>query len=210
MFKHIFSSWCYTCITGIKTKNSQTMKKLQLVAVAILISVSAFAQTWSVDKAHSKLGFGITHMMITEVDGTFKSFDAKITSSKEDFSDAVFELTVDAASVDTNNEGRDKHLKSADFFDVEKFPTITFKSKSFTKVEGKKYKLVGDLTMHGVTKQVELEATLTGTATGRNNTPLAGFKVTGTLKRSDFGVGGQSPAVGDEVTIEAKGEFAKK
>lgn len=186
------------------------MKKLQLVAVALLISASAFAQTWSVDKAHSKLGFGITHMMITEVDGTFKSFDAKITSSKEDFSDAVFELTVDATSVDTNNEGRDKHLKSADFFDVEKFPTITFKSKSFTKVDGKKYKLVGDLTMHGVTKQVELEATLTGTATGRNNTPLAGFKVTGTLKRSEFGVGGQGPAVGDEVTIEAKGEFAKK
>jgi len=186
------------------------MKKLQLVAVAVLISASAFAQSWSVDKAHSKLGFSITHMMISEVDGSFKSFDAKITSSKEDFSDAVFELTADVNSIDTQNEGRDKHLKSADFFDAEKFPTITFKSKSFTKVDGKKYKLVGDLTMHGVTKQVELEATLTGTATGRNNTPLAGFKVSGVIKRSDFSVGSQNPGLGDEVTIEAKGEFAKK
>lgn len=188
------------------------MKKLTLSFIAFVFAVSAFAQSWSLDKAHSKLGFGVTHLMISTVEGSFKSFDAKITSSKEDFSDAVIELTADVNSINTDNDQRDGHLKGADFFDAEKFPTITFKSTSFKKKGKNTYTLVGNLTMHGVTKSVTLEATFTGTAVHPYTKKTIGaFKVTGTIKRSDFGVGTGTPSavVSDEVTITANTEFAK-
>ncbi len=188
------------------------MKKLNTLVAAMLVAGAAMAQTWSLDKAHSKLGFEVTHLLISEVEGSFKSFDATITSSKEDLSDAVIELTADASSVSTDNEQRDGHLKSPDFFDAAKFTTLTFKSTSFTKVEGKKYKLVGNLTLHGVTKPVELEVTFNGTTVHPyNKKTIAGFKVTGKFKRSEFGVGEKTPSavVSEEVHIHANTEFAK-
>ena len=139
------------------------MKRFTLVASALLVSFATFAQnTWKVDKAHAKLGFTVTHLLMSEVDGNFKTFDATITSSKEDFSDAVFELTADLASANTDNEGRDAHLKRADMFDVANHPTLTFKSTSISKVADKKYKLNGNLTIKGVTKPVSLDLALTG------------------------------------------------
>lgn len=184
------------------------MKKLNVLAVLLLFAGAVTAQTtWKVDKSHSKLGFSITHLMISEVDGQFKSFDATITSSNDDFTDASIELTADVSTIDTNNEGRDKHLRSADYFDVEKFPTLTFKSTSFKKSGEKTYKVTGDLTMHGVTKSVTLDVTLTGTAAGRDGKKIAGFKATGTFNRIDFGVGKSGPGAGDEVTLNAKAEF---
>ena len=188
------------------------MKKSIIGALALLLSFSAFAQKWTVDKAHSKLGFTVTHLMISEVDGNFKKFDATITSSKDDFSDAVFELTADVASINTDMEFRDKDLKSAGFFDAEKFPTLTFKSTSMTRVEGNKYKLMGNLTMKGVTKPVTLDLVLNGIGKNmRTQKPIAGFKVTGTIKRTDFGVG-TSPAaiVSENVELRAVGEFGKE
>ncbi|MES2808895.1 MAG: YceI family protein, partial [Bacteroidota bacterium] len=109
------------------------MKKiLSVLALALLTATASMAQsTWKVDKAHAKLSFTITHMMISDVDGSFKDFDATITSAKPDFSDAAFEMTANTASVNTDNEKRDGHLKSPDFFDAEKYPAITFKSTSF-------------------------------------------------------------------------------
>src|SRR5690242_9351927 len=98
------------------------MKKATIIAAALLISSAAtFAQTWSVDKAHSRLGFNVTHLTVAELGGTFNSIDAKITSAKPDFSDAVIELTADINSINTDNEQRDGHLKSPDFFDAAKF-----------------------------------------------------------------------------------------
>jgi polyisoprenoid-binding protein YceI len=188
------------------------MKKTYILLVTLFIAGSSFAQSWSLDKAHSKLGFGVTHLLISEVDGSFKNFDSKITSTKDDFSDAVIELTAEVGTIDTDNDNRDKHLKSPDFFDAEKFPSITFKSSSLKKIEGKKYKLMGDLTMHGVTKPVELDVTLNGTTVHPyNKKTIAGFKITGTIKRSDFGVGGGTPSavVSDEVTLNANAEFIK-
>jgi polyisoprenoid-binding protein YceI len=186
------------------------MKKIMIMAIALLMAVASNAQTWTVDKAHAKLGFTITHLMLSDVEGSFKAFDAKIISTKDDFSDAVFELTADASSINTDNEKRDAHLKTADFFDVAKYPALTFKSKSFTKIERKKYKLVGELTMHGVTKPVEMEIVLNGLIQQPGGGKrIAGFKATGKLKRSDFGIAPTAPTamLSDEVVLTANGEF---
>lgn len=191
------------------------MKTLTLVAACLFVSGASFAQTWAVDKAHSRVGFTVTHNLLADVDGNFKTFDAKITSAKADLSDAVFEFSADVNSINTDNERRDGHLKSPDFFDAAKFPALTFKSTSFKKVEGKQYKMTGDLTMHGVTKPVTLNVTLVGPVMmkgmGGKEQEKAGFKIGSTIKRSDFGVGTiPVVVVSDEVEIKVSGEFAKQ
>ena len=188
------------------------MRKLQLLAVALFATFTVYSQSWTLDKTHAKLGFTATHMLISDVEGFFKTFDIKLTSEKPDFSDAVIELTADANSINTDVEQRDKHLKGADFFDVEKFPTLTFKSTSFTKTGDKTYKLKGDLTMHGVTKPVELDVVLKGTTVHPyTKKTVAGFKVSGTIKRIDFGVGTNFPTamVSDEIVIIDNAELSK-
>ncbi|HEY5744483.1 MAG TPA: YceI family protein [Chryseolinea sp.] len=190
------------------------MKK-NIAFFVVLLSLSfqaALAQTWSLDKAHAKLGFSVTHLMVSNVEGNFKAFDAKITSATDDFSNAVVELSADINSIDTDDEKRDGHLKSPDFFDVAKFTTLTFKSTSFKKVADKKYKVEGDLTMHGVTKKVVLDVTLNGTAVHPyTKKTIAGFKVSGIIKRSDFAIGATVPGavVSDEVEISTNAEFVK-
>lgn len=188
------------------------MKKNTIIAALLLLTSTTFAQTWNVDKAHSRLGFTFKHLGLIELGGTFNSFDAKFTSSKPDFTDAVIELTADVSSIDTDNEQRDKHLQSPDFFDVQKNPKFTFKSTSFKKVGDKNYKLAGDLTLHGVTKPVVLDVVLGGTTTHpMNKKTLAGFTITGIIKRSDFGIATGTPTamLSDEVNLVAGAEFAK-
>ena len=190
------------------------MKKIGIVAVMALLFAfkTADTATWTLDKAHGKLGFTITHLMVSEVEGWFKTFDAKITASKEDFSDAVAEMTADVNSINTDNEQRDKHLKSPDFFDVAKYPTITFKSKTFKKVGDKSFKVTGDLTMHGITKTIDLDATYRVGTNPMNKQAITVFKISGVVKRSDFGIGTSmaSNLLGEEVTIVANTEFVKK
>jgi polyisoprenoid-binding protein YceI len=185
------------------------MKKASILALALLMSAATYAQTWSADKAHTKLSFTVTHLALSEVDGTFKTIDAKLTAGKEDFTDAVFELSAEIKSVSTGNEMRDGHLQKPDMFDAEKFPTLTFKSTSITKVSDKKYKLVGDLTMKGVTKSYTLDLTLLGTTIDqRSKKQKVGFKATGTINRTDFGVGNMAAlVVSNEIELRASGEF---
>lgn len=186
------------------------MKQTIVFALALMVSAISFGQSnWALDKAHAKMTFTVTHLGLSEVDGVFKSFDAKITSSKEDFSDAVFELSADMTQVSTNNDFRDGDLKKPGNFDVEKYPTMTFKSTGISKEGDKKFKLTGDLTLKGVTKSVSLDLTLIGTGVDqRSQKKMAGFKATGTIKRSDFGVGGMPfLVVGDDVELRASGEF---
>lgn len=185
------------------------MKKTIAIFALALVAFGVQAQTWNVDKAHAKLGFSITHLMISDVDGNFKTFEATITSSKDDFSDAVFDISADIAGIDTDNENRDKDLNSEGYFNAAAFPKLTFKSTSFTKVEGNKYKLVGDLTIKGVTKPVEMAVTINGPI-DRRGKKVIGLKVTGMFKRTDFGVGKPGGAmVSEEVTLIANGEFVK-
>jgi polyisoprenoid-binding protein YceI len=189
------------------------MKKLTIIFSAVFF-LTAFTTTgnWKNDKPHSQLGFTVTHLGINDVSGTFNDFDVTVTSSKPDFSDAVFELKANVASVDTRVEARNNHLKSADFFDAEKYPLITFKSTSLEKNGENKYKLTGDLTMHGVTKKVAMDLIYRGTLENpMSKKQTAGFQLTGTVKRSDFSIGGKFPApfISDDVRIKADGEFAQ-
>lgn len=166
---------------------------IKTLAAATLITISATAQTnWNVDASHSKLGFAVTHMMVSETEGKFKIYEGKVSSLKSDadFTGASILFNVDAASINTDDEKRDGHLKSADFFDVAQFPKISFKSTSMKpgKVKGT-YTLVGDLTMHGVTKSISL------TAIGASKIvkdPYGmeryAFKVMGSINRKDFGL----------------------
>lgn len=188
------------------------MKKITLILVAF-ISLTAFTMalsTWQNDKAHSQLGFTVTHLGLSEISGTFNDFDVTIKTNKDDFSDASFELTAKIASVDTRIDARDKHLRSADFFDAEKYPEMTYKSTSIIKESENKYLLTGDLNLHGIKKQVTMHLTYNGTIeNAKSKKKTSGFQLTGVIKRSDFNVGpGFAEAmISDEVRIKADGEF---
>jgi polyisoprenoid-binding protein YceI len=187
---------------------------LSLILIFIFNAFNSSAQ-WSIDKGHSKFTFIAEHHGLSEVDGYFKKFDGKITSTKDDLSDAVFEITIESASINTDLEMRDNHLKSEDMFDAIKFPNITFKSTSFTKIAGNKYKMVGDMTIKGITKPITLDVTMNGPMAHpnpNNKVPQLGIKATTTIKRSDFGIGGKLATimVGDEIVVRATGEFQKK
>lgn len=189
------------------------MKKIILSTAALLFTTAAvFAQSWSMDKAHSQVMFKINHMGINTITGSFTTAEATLTSSKDDFSDASIQFSADVNSINTGVEQRNTHLKSADFFNAAQFGTLTFKSTSFKKVDDKNYTVTGDLTLHGVTKSVTLNATFNGTTVNpMSKKTVAGFKVTGTIKRNDFGIGTQFPSsmVSDEVALDANTEFVK-
>ena len=174
---------------------------------------AAFAQlTWKNDKMHSRLQFTVTHLAVSDVDGSFKDFDVTIAAAKPDFSDAKFDLVAKTASVNTENDQRDNHLKSPEFFDVANKPTLTFTSTGITATSTNHYKLTGNMTLNGVTKPVTMDLWYRGTITNpMSKAEDAGFQVTGTIKRSDFGFGSKygAPMLSDEVTIKANGEFAK-
>lgn len=185
-----------------------------VLAVLVFAAASAFAQTtWTIDKAHSKIGFNITHMAVSEVEGNFKDFDGSLVSKAADFNGAQVTFTAKTASIDTDIEKRDNHLKSPDFFDAAKYPEISFKGNLVK--QGGKYKLKGDLTMHGVTKPIEFDVTYGGTInTGKGE--KAGFKISGKINRQDYGLTWNNKVptgelvVGDEVEIIGKIELDKK
>ena len=187
--------------------------KRSIILFAIIVSgLGAFSQTWKADKPHSHITFTITHLAVSDVDGSFKDFDATITATRPDFSDAVIEFAAKTASVSTGDDNRDKHIKSADFFDVDKFPEITFKSTTIKAVTKGHYTMTGNLTLHGVTKPASFDLLYRGTVTNpQTNAPDAGFIATGVIKRSDFGFAPKfgSPLLSDQVTFKASGEFAR-
>ena len=190
------------------------MKNINSLIALLLLAGSSYGQTtWALDKAHTKIGFNVTHLAVSEVEGNFKDFEGTVKSKADDFSGAEVTFSAKVASVDTDNEKRDSDLRSPNFFDAEKFPDLTFKG-TLTK-EGTKYKLSGDLTMHGVTKKVAFDVTYGGTVdTGRGT--KAGFKLTGKIDRKEYGLtwANKTPGgeliVGDTVEIICKIEADKK
>ncbi len=190
------------------------MRRLLSFFIVALLAFPAFAQTtWKADPMHSKLTFTAPHLGISDVAGLFRNFEVTVTTGKDDFSDAVFELSADVASINTEVEMRDNHLRSGDFFEVEKYPAMTFKSTSIKKAGKDRYKLTGNLTIRDVTKQVTMDLWYRGTIENpQSKATTAGFQLTGNINRAEFGVGPNfpPPMIGNEVAIRADGEFIKQ
>ncbi|MGE5363808.1 MAG: YceI family protein [Bacteroidota bacterium] len=164
------------------------MTKIKLfAALFLLLGVTIQAQTaWKIDEAHSKVQFSVSHMVISDVTGQFRKFDGSITSAGDDFSKGRVEMTMHVASINTDNEKRDEHLKSADFFDAQNYPEIKFVGKSLKKIKGNKYKLTGNFTMKGVTRPITLDVIYGGVIKDPYGRVRSGFKVTGTINRFDY------------------------
>jgi polyisoprenoid-binding protein YceI len=186
------------------------------LSALLLTGVSAFAQssaqssTWTIDKNHSQVNFAIKHMGVSTVRGSISGVTGTVVWDDKDPSKSSVEATIDATTVTTNNEARDKHLKSPDFFNVEKYPTITFKSTSVSGATGK-LQVTGDLTLAGVTKSVTLDVDgPTAPVKGQGGKMVIGFSATGTLKRSDFNFGNPkfNAMIGDDVkfTIDVEAD----
>ena len=190
------------------------MKKLHTLLAFLMLTTATFAQDWKVDKGHSKVAFIVQHHGISEVDGYFKKYEANLTTTKPDLSDAAFEMTVETASITTDLEMRDNHLRGEDIFNVEKSTTMTFKSTSFKKKKKNQYGMLGDLTLRGVKKQISLDVTMNGPIENPNKNAKnfqIGIKALGKIKRSDFNLGSKliTAFVSDDIQIRVTGEFSK-
>lgn len=193
------------------------MKQLTTIIAALVISLVTFAQdNWKVDPSHSKVGFSVSHLVISEVEGSFKTFDGSFENSGSDFSNAKINFSVDVSSIDTDNDQRDGHLKSEDFFYAEKYPKMTFESTSFKKKGKDTYELKGKLTMRGVTKTVTFDVKYGGQAVDGYGNTRVGFTATTTLNRMDFGIAWNAKTeqgtwtVGEDVDVTLKLEFIKQ
>ncbi|MBC7615702.1 MAG: YceI family protein [Pedobacter sp.] len=170
--------------------------------------------TWALDPTHSELQFKVKHLMITTVTGSLKSFSAALTSVDDEFTDATISFSGNISSLDTGNTDRDNHLKSGDFFDAEKFPTLDFKSTSMQK-DGGDYIINGDLTIKETTKQVKLIAEFGGIATDPWGNIKAGFTLSAKINRSEFGLTWNAALetggvmVSEEVRILGELQFVK-
>jgi polyisoprenoid-binding protein YceI len=197
-----------------------TSKVLALAAMSFLTIpatlATASASTWEIDPAHSTIEFSVKHMMVSTVKGQFEKLKGTIELDEKDVTKSTVEVTIDLASVNTHEPKRDGHLKSPDFFDVAKYPTATFKSTKVQKA-GKKLKVTGDLTLHGVTKPVILEVEGPSAATKTPfGTTVRGVHATSKLDRKDFEIGWNKVLdnggimVGNEVTLELNAELTEK
>ncbi len=171
--------------------------------------------TYKIDPAHSEIVFKVRHLVISTVSGHFSKFDATMTSDKEDFSDAQISFEADVNSITTNNEQRDGHLKSPDFFDAANYPEITFKSTSIQKKDENEFVLTGDLTIHGTTNTIALDVVYNGTDVFYG-TSKYGFEITGKINRKDFGLIWNSATekgglvLSDEVKLALNVQMAKQ
>ncbi|MFD2117511.1 YceI family protein [Paenibacillus yanchengensis] len=170
---------------------------------------------WSVDVAHSTIEFSVRHMMIAKVKGLFHQFEADITADPQDLTTADIAFRIDLNSIDTRNNDRDNHLRSADFFEVDKYGSLTFKATSISRVSGNVYNITGDVTLHGVTRVETFEAEMLGTATDPWGAEKVGFTAKGVLKRSDYGLTYNAALetggvlIGDDVNVSIEIEAAK-
>ncbi|MFE4076111.1 YceI family protein [Peribacillus sp. YIM B13477] len=171
---------------------------------------------WIVDPTHSTIEFSVKHMMIAKVKGSFNKFEASILANPSDLTTAEIDFTVDVASIDTRNADRDNHLRSADFFDVEKSPTLTFKSTKIVKTDEDEYDVTGNVTLNGVTQEETFSITFEGQGKDPWGNEKAGFSGKGKVKRSDYGLTYNAALetggvlIGDQITLTIEIEAAKE
>lgn len=174
------------------------------------------ATNWKLDPSHSELTFKVKHLMISNVKGEFQHFDAELQSIGEDFNKAKINGKIEANSVYTNNKDRDTHLKSGDFFDVENHPQLKFEGTAFEKLDDDNYKLTGNLTIKGITKEVILEVEHGGVMKDPYGQQKAGFSVSGKINRKDFGLNWNAALeaggvmVGEDVRLNGEFQFIKQ
>lgn len=196
------------------------MKHIKFLTIAFfLFTTIAFAQdepsfpTWSADVSHSNLGFKVKHKAISHTVGDFRDFDLTVqTTSGESFENATLKMVIQTGSINTANESRDKHLCGPDFFDATPYPQIVYTSKKISLKEDNTFEVLGDLTMHGVTKELTLIMVHNGTVKTRKGNELAGLYFSTTFKRSDFNIGADMPTtvVADEIELNAEIEIVKQ
>ena len=190
----------------------KTLATVMLGAALLAQPLLAQPKTYEVDGAHSRVGFSVTHLQLSEVEGRFGDYQGTINWDAEKPANSKIKFTVKADSIDTDNDRRDGHLKSPDFFDTAKYPTLTFEITSVEALSGNKYALPGDLTMHGVTKRITVPATIRGPVDAMGNGSLSlGFSTTFKVNRIEYGVGagwkgGSDKVVGHDVFVSIKGE----
>ncbi len=192
-------------------------KALLIIGATLLVAMNAWSQSrWAVDNAHSSISFTVPHLVISEVEGRFTSFSGSIDSATSDFSNAKISFSVDVSSLSTGNEMRDRHVKSDDFLNAEKYPHMSFTSASWKKVGDNSYALEGFLTIRDVTRKATFNVIFGGTMKDSRGLMKAGFKASTTINRLDYGVkwsalteaGGM--VVGKDVTISLLLEFSEQ
>ena len=192
------------------------MKSFLMLAVILLISASSvLAADYKIDPDHSKIGFKVRHLGISWVPGIFSKVDGTFSYDEKNIAASKAEAKIEVSSVDTQNKKRDDHLRTDEFFAAEKFPSITFVTKEIKNLEGSKFTAVGDLTMHGVTKSVELAAEFTGAAKDPWGNERAAFAAETKVNRKDFGLQWSKVletgalVVGEEVVVSVEVEGIK-
>lgn len=174
----------YICLINLKK-----MKKILLSFVFAFVSMFTFAQSsWSVDPMHSSVNFNIKHMGISFVQGRFDKFEGAVTTAGANLDNAKFDFTVYPETINTGVEPRDKHLKSADFFDAEKFPTMTFQGATISQAKGNSYTLKGKLTIKDVTKEISIPVTFGGVTKNQQGKEVAGLQAKFTINRLDYNI----------------------
>lgn len=171
--------------------------------------------TWALDPVHSTVWFSASHLAINQVQGKFNHITGTVKTTKDDFSDAEVRLSIDANSIDTGHKDRDNHLRSAEFLDVAQFPKIDFVGKRLEHEGGNNYRMKGNLTLHGVTHKVEVAVAYRGTTSAPNNQVRAGFEVSATLNRFDYGLTWNNTfadkmLVGKDINITCNIELVKQ
>lgn len=186
-----------------------------LLLLIVFMAVSASADTWTFDKPHSSIGFSVRHLVVSKTKGNFADYDGHVKFDGQNLAEGSVEVIIQMASIDTDNADRDKHLKSPDFFDVEKFPVMKFKSKKVIPGDDNTFKLIGDLTIKDVTREVTLDGEFNGVVTGPGGNTRAGFSAETTINRQDFNVAWAnklqdgSLIVGNDVNIVLELELVK-
>jgi polyisoprenoid-binding protein YceI len=192
------------------------MKRIYYFAVSLVLLIALKPESpalpiWELDKSNSNLGFSIERVVLSPVKGKIEKFTSKISTPKEDFSGGSVEVTADVRSITTGIVKRDNELRSPNYFDAEKYPEIIFKSTLFKKLSENNYEVMGNLTMHGVTKPFKLMAICTKSVNAASQRQVALFKISGKVNRSDFGIGKgtSSTLVSNTVSIFGTVEFSK-